>query len=62
MAKHFSKKYIFVPSGCLLMPDATSLHHCLKKSSKNEILSAVSVLENECLICTLSRVVANTCI
>ena len=26
-------KSISVLSGCLSMPDATSLHHCLKKSS-----------------------------
>ena len=35
MAKDFSKKYgnlksISVLSGCLSMPDATSLHHCLQ--------------------------------
>ena len=46
------------------MPDATSLHHCLKKqAAKIKMLSAIRVQQNEYLILyTLSRVVANTCI
>ena len=79
MAKHFSKKYgnkgwlsitlylqsesISVLSGCLSMPDATSLHHCLK----NKKLKLNTFIGNDqhkeyLILCTLRRVLVNNCI
>ena len=45
------------------MPDATSLHHCLKnKQLKLNAFSGKGPTNDYLILCTLSRVVANTCI
>ena len=44
---------------CLSAPDATSLHHCLKKqAAKTDILSEVSIQ----VMCIVEEGVANACI
>ena len=45
------------------MPDATSLHHCLKnKQLKLNAFSGKDQQKEYLILCTLRRVVANTCI
>ena len=67
MAKHFSKKYGNISttcnpmSRCLSVPDATSLHHCLKNNSaKTSMVSEVRI--QVFILCTVEKCVANTCI
>ena len=45
------------------MPDATSLHHCLKnKQLKLNAFSGKDQQKEYLILCTLRRGVANTCI
>ena len=45
------------------MPDATSLHHCLKnKQLKPNAFSGKGPAKGYLILCTLSRDVANACI
>ena len=73
MPKGFSKKYgnkgrasttcnLKVTLRCLSAPDATSLHHCLKKKQPKLICFYGKYPSIYLVLCTVEEGVANTCI